>query len=106
MEDVYKVVETMPQFTGGEEARIKYMISSVKYPDDAKEKGIQGTVYVSFIVEKDGKISGAKVVKGIGKSCDEEALRVVKAMPKWIPGTQKGKPVRVQFNMPIRFKLS
>ena len=76
-----------------------------KYPAAALEKGIEGTVYIAFIVEKDGSITNAKVIKGIGKPCDMEALRVIRAMPKWIPGTQKGNPVRVQFNMPIKFKL-
>ena len=96
----------MPQFPGGDEARISYMVNTVKYPEEAKEKGLQGTVYVTFIVEKDGSIGGAKVIKGIGKACDKEALRVIKAMPKWTPGIEKGKPVRVQFTIPISFKLS
>jgi len=69
------------------------------------DKGIQGTVYVSFVVEKDGSISNVKALKGVGGGCNEEAVRVVKEMPKWKPGTDKGKPVRVQFNMPIQFKL-
>jgi TonB family protein len=96
----------MPQFPGGDEARTKYMVNTIKYPAEAKEKGLQGTVYVGFIVEKDGSISNVKVQKGIGKSCDVEALRVIQAMPKWTPGTQNGKPVRVQFTVPISFKLN
>ena len=103
---IYTVVETMPEFPGGEEARIKYMSKNIKYPKDAYEKGAQGTVYVSFVVEKDGSIGEAKVLRGVGKSCDQEALRVVKGMPKWTPGKQSGKPVRVQFNMPVQFKLT
>lgn len=104
-EAIYKVADAMPQFPGGDEARTLYMMKNIKYPKAAREKGIQGTVYVSFVVEKNGIIGEAKVAKGIGYSCDEEALRVVKAMPNWIPGSDKGKPVRVQFTMPIKFKL-
>ena len=104
-DDVYKLVDNMPRFTGCDEARIRYIMNNVKYPAAALEKGIEGTVYIAFIVEKDGSITNAKVIKGLGKPCDMEALRVIRAMPKWIPGTQKGNPVRVQFNMPIKFKL-
>ena len=71
----------------------------------AIENGVQGTVYVSFVVESDGRINEAKVLRGIGSGCDEEALRVVKSMPNWTPGTQRGKPVRVRYNLPIRFHL-
>ncbi len=102
---IYTVVENMPQFPGGDEARVKYMIENVKYPETAKDKGVQGSVYVSFVVEKDGRITNTKVVKGVEKSLDTEAFRVVSAMPKWTPGKEKGKAVRVQFNMPIQFKL-
>lgn len=104
-EPVFTVVENMPQFPGGEAARFKYMMENVIYPETAKEQGIQGTVYVSFIVEKDGSITNTKVKRGVEKSLDKEALRVVSTMPKWSPGTQEGKSVRVQFNMPISFKL-
>lgn len=102
---VYTVVENMPQFPGGDEGRIDYMVKNMKYPKEAVEKGLEGTVYVSFIVEPDGAVSNAKVLKGIGKPCDEEAVRVVSAMPKWKPGTQNGKAVRVQFTLPVNFKL-
>ena len=105
-DEVYTVVETMPQFPGGEEARIKYMINTIKYPEAAKKQQLQGTVYVSFIVEKDGSISDTKVLRGIGKLCDEEAIRVIEAMPKWTPGVQNGKTVRVKFTIPIQFKLN
>jgi len=71
----------------------------------ARESGIEGTVYVTFVVEKDGSITDVRVLRGIGGGCDKEAIRVVKEMPKWDPGKQRGKPVRVQFNMPIRFTL-
>ncbi|MBE0639962.1 MAG: M56 family metallopeptidase [Bacteroidales bacterium] len=102
---VFTVVEEMPQFPGGDEARMKYMVENIKYPDEAKKKGIQGTVYVTFVVEKDGKISDVKVLRGIGGGCDEEAVRVIKNMPVWTPGKQRGEAVRVQFNTPIRFAL-
>ncbi len=103
--EVFTAVEFAPSFPGGEEARVQYMVSSIKYPDEARQKGIQGTVFVSYIVEKDGTISDAKVLRGIGGGCDEEAVRVIKNMPKWNPGTQRGEAVRVQFNMPIKFAL-
>jgi TonB family protein len=103
---VYTIVKPRPQFPGGDEARHKYIASTVKYPAEAIEKGLQGTVYVSFVVEKDGSIGDVKVLRGIGKSCDEEAVRTVRNMPKWTPGLYNGKPVRVLFNMPIYFKLS
>ena len=96
----------MPKFPGGEEARNQYLSQNIKYPEEAIKKGQEGTVYVSFIVEKDGSISNVKTLKGIGSSCDEEALRVVKEMPRWTPGLYKGKPARVLFNMPIYFKLN
>ena len=101
--EVFTMVEEMPKYPGGDEARTKYMIESIKYPAEAKKKGIEGTVYVSFIVESDGTVSNVKILKGIGGGCDEEAMRVVKGMPKWLPGKQKGKPVRVQFNMPVKY---
>ncbi|MEZ5083006.1 MAG: energy transducer TonB [Bacteroidales bacterium] len=72
----------------------------------ARESGIQGRVFVTFVVERDGNITDVKILRGIGGGCDEEALRVIKNMPKWTPGKQRGKPVRVQFNMPIMFKLN
>ncbi|MCF8367691.1 MAG: M56 family metallopeptidase [Bacteroidales bacterium] len=103
--DVFTVVEKMPRFPGGEEARIKFMTSNIKYPEDARKLGETGTVFITFIVEKDGSISEAKVLRGFYKSCDEEALRVINAMPRWEPGMDKGKPVRTQFNMPISFVL-
>lgn len=102
---LFTVVEEMPQFPGGEEARMKYMQENIKYPVDAKKKGIQGKVFVSFVVEKDGKVSDVKVLRGIGGGCDEEAVRVISNMPDWIPGKQKGEAVRVQFNTPIHFTL-
>ena len=99
------MVEVMPSFPGGQEAMFKYIGQALKYPDLAVENGIEGVVYVTFVVERDGTISEAKVLRGIGGGCDQEAQRVVQGMPAWTPGTQDGKPVRVRFNLPLRFKL-
>ncbi len=103
--EVFTVVESMPDFPGGDAARMKFLVENIKYPQMARESSIQGTVYVTFVVEPSGAVTGVKVLRGIGGGCDEEAMRVVKAMPKWKPGQQRGKPVRVQFNMPIKFTL-
>ena len=103
---VYQIVEEMPQYPGGEEAMMKYVADNIKYPQGAKDKNISGRVFVSFVIEKDGSVSNVKVVRGIGGGCDEEAARVIQGMPKWEPGKQKGKPVRVNYMMPIFFKLS
>jgi TonB family protein len=101
----YIIVQEQPSFPGGDEARIKYISENIKYPEEAREKGIQGTVFVTFVVEPDGSITGVKLLRGIGGGCDEEALKLIENMPKWIPGKQRGQAVRVQFNMPIRFVL-
>ena len=100
------IVEQMPIFSGGEEAMYNWLAENIKYPQVAKETGITGTVIVSFIVERDGSISNITIRKDIGGGCGEEAVRVVKLMPKWKPGKQKGAPVRVQYNLPIRFSLN
>jgi TonB family protein len=102
---IFMVVEQMPEFPGGEEALYKYLAGNITYPQSAKESGIQGRVYVTFVVERDGTISDVRVLRGIGGGCDEEAIRVVKAMPKWMPGKQRSKPVRVQYNLPVKFSL-
>ena len=102
---VYNIVEQMPEYPGGVEAMMKYIAENVKYPEEAKNKNIAGRVFVSFVVEKDGSVSNVKVLRSIGGGCDEEAVRVIKSMPKWKPGMQKGKPVRVSFQIPIYFKL-
>ena len=102
---VYQIVEQMPQYTGGEEAMMKYVAENIKYPQAAKDKNISGRVFVGFIVEKDGSVSTVKVLRGIGGGCDEEAVRVISSMPKWKPGIKDGKPVRVSYMMPIFFKL-
>jgi len=99
------IVEIMPEFPGGEAAMNRYLATSLKYPENAKELGIQGKVYISFVVEKDGSITEVNLLRGIGGGCDEEALRVVMEMPKWHPGSQQGKTVRVSYNLPVRFTL-
>ena len=102
---IFMVVEQMPSFPGGMGALMKYLATHIHYPELAKESGIQGRVFINFVVEPDGSIDHVKVLRGIGGGCDEEAIRVVKSMPKWIPGKQRGKPVRVSFNLPVKFTL-
>ncbi len=102
---IFMVVEQMPAFPGGQGALMKYLAEHIKYPELAKESGIQGRVFINFVVEPDGSIDQVKVLRGIGGGCDEEAVRVVKSMPRWIPGKQRGKPVRVSFNLPVKFAL-
>ncbi|MCF8219411.1 MAG: energy transducer TonB [Bacteroidales bacterium] len=104
-QEIFTVVEEQPSFPGGEQARMKYLQENIEYPQMARESGIEGTVFVTFVVEPDGSVTDVRILRGIGGGCDEEALRVVRNMPKWKPGKQRGKSVRVQFNMPIRFKL-
>ncbi len=119
-DEVFKVVEIQPHFPGCEEEgfemeweakkcadtkMLEFIYNNIKYPKEAREKNIQGIVVVGFIIEKDGSISNAKIVREIGGGCGEEALRVVNAMPNWMPGKQRGEKVRVQFNLPVKFKL-
>ena len=102
---IFVVVESMPQFPGGIQKLLEYLHSNIRYPVLAKESNIQGKVFVSFVVEKDGSVTDVKVLRGIGGGCDEEAIRVVSQMPKWIPGRQRDVPVRVRYNLPIKFVL-
>ena len=102
----YDVVEVMPQYPGGQIAMLKYIMENIKYPKQIMEEGIQGRVTVSFIVEKDGRVSNVRLLRSVQPSLDKEAIRVVKSMPKWTPGKQNGKPVRVRFNLPVMFKLN
>jgi len=116
--DVYKVVDEMPRFPGcedlkdGEEKKscwqkkmLEFIYTNVKYPEQARKRGVDGIVVISFIVEKDGSITGAKIKRSIGAGCDEEVLKVVDKMPNWIPGKQNGEAVRVKFHLPVRFKI-
>lgn len=105
-DEVFTVVEVSPSFVGGEVAMSKFLSKNLTYPKTALENNIQGTVYISFIVEADGSISNVLIKRDIGSGCGEEAVRVVKMMPKWIPGKQRGKTVRTQFILPVNFKLS
>jgi protein TonB len=99
------VVEQNPEFQGGYEAMLKFLHDKMQYPTLAQESGIQGTVFVQFVVSKTGKISNVKILRGIGGGCDEEAVRVVKEMPNWIPGRQNGQAVPVMFQIPVKFQL-
>lgn len=102
---IFTVVENDPEFPGGMEALYKYLAQNIKYPQLARDNNITGKVYVTFVVERDGSIANPKVLRDIGGGCGAEAIRVVKAMPKWTPGKQRGKAVRVQFNLPVNFSL-
>jgi len=104
--EVFTIVEDMPTFPGGDKARNRFLAENIIYPEKATRYGIQGTVYISFIVNREGSVTDVKLLRGIGSGCDEEAVRVVKLLPKWNPGKQGGKTVNVLFNMPIYFKLS
>ena len=103
---VYMVVEESPEFPGGYDAYMEYLRKNVKYPAFCRENNIQGRVIVSFVVEKDGSISNPEIVKSVNVWLDAEALRVISEMPKWEPGTQRGKPVRVKYSCPINFRLN
>lgn len=105
-DDVYEVVEKMPAFPGGMAELMKYLRSNVRYPVEAHKAGIQGRVVVSFIVNKDGTVKDAKIVRSVDKSIDAEALRVISAMPKWQPGYQDGKAVSVRYTVPVTFRLT
>lgn len=102
---VFFIVEDMPEFPGGELALRKFIANAIKYPVIAQENGIQGKVYVNFVVDKDGSITNAKIARGVDPSLDKEALRVVNSLPKWKPGMQRGKPVKVSYTVPISFVL-
>lgn len=101
----FTLVEEMPSYPGGQDALFAYISTNLKYPQEAMDKGIQGTVIVAFVVERNGSISEVRTLRGIGGGCDEEAVRVVQGMPDWTPGKQGGKAVRVRFNLPIRYRL-
>lgn len=105
-DEIFQVVEQMPEFPGGMEALLAYLSKNIKYPTIAQEQGIQGKSIIEFVVNKDGSIVDPKVVKSLDASCDKEAMRVIKAMPKWTPGKQRGKPVRVKYTVPVSFRLT
>jgi len=102
---VFITVEQNPEFPNGEAALFKYLSSNIKYPTIARENGIEGTVFLGFVIERDGSITDVKIKRAVGGGCSEEAMRVVQLMPKWKPGKQQGKAVRVAFTIPVKFKL-
>ncbi len=102
---IFQVVEKMPSFPGGDAALFKFLNDNVKYPVIAQENGVQGRVICQFVVNRDGSIVDVEVVRSVDPSLDKEAIRVIKSMPKWSPGQQRGKPVRVKYTLPVNFKL-
>ncbi|MDD4728032.1 MAG: TonB family protein [Dysgonamonadaceae bacterium] len=104
-DEIFVVVEQQPEFPGGMTALMKFLGDNIKYPVIAQENGIQGRVITNFVVERDGSISDVQVVRGQDPSLDREAVRVIKTMPKWKAGQQRGKPVRVRFTLPVVFRL-
>ena len=104
-EQIYDIVEEMPEYPGGQEAMFKFLSQSIVYPQEMVDAGVRGRVYVEFIVRQDGGITDATVLRGVAGPLDQEAIRVVKTMPKWMPGRQNGKPVDVRYRLPIMFQL-
>ena len=104
-QQIFQIVEEMPEFPGGMGECLKFLMKNAKYPTISQENGVQGKVSVKFVIEKDGSIADPVVVRGVDPYLDKEALRVVKSMPKWKPGKQRGKPVRVSYTVPVIFKL-
>lgn len=102
----YYEYEKRPEFQGGEDALYQFFIREITYPKKARKEGTEGTVYIQFVIEKDGSVSNVKIVKSVSTLCDEEALRVIKKMPKWKPGELDGKLVRISFRIPIKFALT
>ena len=104
--EIFTIVEENAEFPGGEAAMNKFLGENLKYPKMAQDAGIQGIVYVTFVVEPSGVITNIKILRGLGGVCDDAAVNAIKKMPKWNAGKQRGKAVRVQFNLPVRFRLS
>ena len=104
-EEIFIFAETMPSFEGGISEFYKFVSKNLKYPAQARRIGIEGKVFVHFVVDKDGSLSDIKVVRGLGAGCDEEVMRIINMSPKWNPGKQRGRPVRVQMMLPIAFRL-
>ena len=102
---VFDVVEQMPEYPGGQAALFEYLSKNIKYPADAEKKKVEGKVFVTFVVDSDGKITDVSLLKKVFPSLDAEAIRVISAMPNWIPGKQKGQVVRVKYTVPIMFRL-
>ena len=104
-EEVFTVVEEQPDPEGGMPAFYQYIANNLKYPKEAREAGIEGKIFIEFIIDKDGKITDVRAIKGIGYGCDEEAVRVIEAAPAWNPGKHRGRNVKVSMVLPITFKL-
>jgi TonB family protein len=104
-DQIFMVVEEMPEYPGGRDKMYSFLGENIKYPEKARQAGISGTVYVTFVIEKDGSITNIKILRGAAESLDKEAVRIINLMPAWEPGKQRGKTVRVQYNLPIKFKL-
>lgn len=104
-QQVFDVVEQMPEYPGGMAAMVEYLSANVKYPADAEKKKVEGKVFVTFVVDTDGSITDVTLMKKVFPSLDAEAMRVISAMPKWVPGKQRGQVVRVRFTVPIMFRL-
>ena len=102
---VYQKVEQMPVYPGGDQALVNDLIGSIKYPEEARKNGIQGKVYVSFVVDEQGKVTNAKIERGLEASLDQESLRVVNGLKTWKPGKEKGKVVKVAYTIPINYAL-
>ena len=102
---IYDAVEQMPVFPGGKEALNPYIAKNIKYPIEAEKAGIQGRVHAAFIIEKDGSVTGARIIRTVDPQLDAEAMRIIRNMPKWTPGMQDGKPVRVKYLLPVNFRL-
>lgn len=105
-DEAFTFVEVFPQFPGGEEVMTKFLADSIRYPKAAFENNIEGRVFLRFVVEKNGSLTGFKITRDIGFGCGEEAIRVVKSMPKWIPGTQSGRSIRAERHIFVTFKLN
>ncbi|MCW3085478.1 MAG: hypothetical protein JWP12_2844 [Bacteroidetes bacterium] len=103
--EVFTIVEQMPEFPGGTTAMMKYIQANLQYPETAKDIGISGTTYITFVVRKDGSIDNVEVLRGVESSFDKEAIRVVKSMPRWTPGKNQGRKVNVRFNLPVKINL-
>lgn len=103
--EIFGMVEEMPSFSGGEVKLVEYIAKNLNYPQEAIEKGIEGRVFVGFIIDVDGSVTDVKLLRGIGGGCDEEAIRVIKSLPKWRPAKQNGVFSRVSYQIPVNFKL-
>ena len=104
--EVFFIVENMPEFPGGDLALRKHIAENVKYPEIAKENGLSGKVFVQFVINQKGEVENVKIARGVDPALDKEAIRVVQNLPKWKPGSQRGKPVRVSYTVPINFQLN